>query len=1277
MYYANERKNVFLLFLALFLLSMAQAQQQMPSPKDKAVELLKKNILATGLNQSLLNAYRVTDAYPDKKSGGFLVYLQQVHMGIPVYNKIGVYIFKDSVLLQKRPDFINKIPGGQLARTANYSITPAQAIHFAAAHLSIPLQDEPRLLRKDASSNRFVYTPAGMGVDSITSELVWLPVNDNKEIKLCWNVRMASPDGKDDWFVRIDAQTGDYLEKNSLVVTERTTDECAPVTDKRVQQPVLQLQPVASLTDAGKTFSPPPAVSSASYRVYPYPVESPNFGAQVLETDPWLKAGAGNNAVTLGWHFDNASNYSSTRGNNVWAQEDIAGTSVTTGFTDNSSTGTPVLTFDNTINPTINPVVGVNLKAGIDNLFYWNNIMHDISYQYGFDEGAGNFQSNNLGRGGLGSDYVNAFADDGAGLNNANFGTPPDGQNPRMRMYDWNLGVSTNLAISAPGAIAGNYIAVESAINLASQLGTNGGSKTGNIVLLNDAGATHLGCAVVQNAAALVNNIALIDRGTCGFTTKIKAAQNAGAIAVIIINNTASAPSVIGAASGDPLIPTITIPAVMISLTDGNTLKANLTGLNGSMTESGLFVDGSIDNGVISHEYTHGISNRLTGGPANVGCLVNQEQMGEGWSDYMALMVTTNWATAGIGDGVNKRPIGTYAFSQTATGSGIRTFPYSTNMTINPWTYGMMATNTAGEVHTIGEIWCATVWDMTWNIIQQEGIDPDIYHGTKGNNIALQLVLQGMKYQPCSPGFLDARDAILKADSILYNYAHKCAIWNAFARRGMGKSASQGSAAIYTDQVQAFDLPAGLGVANTVNKTTILNGDNITYTIKAYCDCSVLSNISITDTLSNNLTYVSSPGGSYTAPYVHFDNIGFAPGETKTFTIQATVTGTYTAPVTLINDSRDPANYSWTAAAATGSTNWVEVTTRSHSTSHAFFAADQPTATDFTLTSGDVLLDSIATLSFWHYFETEPSFDGGVVEMSTDAGATWKDLGPYMTQNGYNSSFDPSVGVLGGRKAFSGSSGGVFIQTIISLTDFKGVTARIRFRASSDAAAAAEGWYIDDITLQNQKGIVNKSYAFNGATTLSKSNILSLFTASALPVNFISFEAQKINKTAALHWVVAQEVNTDKYTIERSADGRSFSAVGEIPHSNMPGAVKDYYFTDNGVLPGDNYYRIAEKDLDGKTTLSVTKVLRFDNTDLSVRLLPVPTYNHQVQLEITGGTTSTFTASLINTVGQLIKMYPVKAGNNLIDLKNFASGVYYLKIQTNNGHTELRKLVIE
>ena len=128
------------------------------------------------------------------------------------------------------------------------------------------------------------------------------------------------------------------------------------------------------------------------------------------------------------------------------------------------------------------------------NLFYWNNIIHDVQYQYGFDEAGGNFQVNNYGSGGAGNDGVQAEAQDGGGTNNANFGTPPDGQRPRMQMYVW----------TAPTP----------------------------------------------------------DR------------------------------------------------------------------------------DGDLDDGIIIHEYGHGISNRLVGGPANVSCLGNTQQPGEGLSDWWALAYT-------------------------------------------------------------------------------------------------------------------------------------------------------------------------------------------------------------------------------------------------------------------------------------------------------------------------------------------------------------------------------------------------------------------------------------------------------------------------------------------------------------------------------------------------------------------------------------------------------------------------------------------------------------
>ncbi len=94
-------------------------------------------------------------------------------------------------------------------------------------------------------------------------------------------------------------------------------------------------------------------------------------------------------------------------------------------------------------------------------------------------------------------------------------------------------------------------------------------------------------------------------------------------------------------------------------------------------------LDGDLDNGIIIHEYGHGISNRLTGGPANVDCLDNQEQGGEGWSDFYALAFTQASGTEVAGG----RGIGTYALDEPTTGPGIRTQKYSTNMTINDHTY--------------------------------------------------------------------------------------------------------------------------------------------------------------------------------------------------------------------------------------------------------------------------------------------------------------------------------------------------------------------------------------------------------------------------------------------------------------------------------------------------------------------------------------------------------------------------------------------------------------
>src|SRR4030095_909843 len=111
--------------------------------------------------------------------------------------------------------------------------------------------------------------------------------------------------------------------------------------------------------------------------------------------------------------------------------------------------------------------------------------------------------------------------------------------------------------------------------------------------------------------------------------------------------------------------------------------------------------------------------------------------------------------------------------------------------------------------------WNTMLWEVYWNLVDRYGYNANVYAGwnTGGNNLALQLVMDGMKFQPCSPGFVDGRNAILAAESALTGGVNQCEIWRGFAKRGLGFSASQGLSTSRTDGVEAFGLPASCTAA--------------------------------------------------------------------------------------------------------------------------------------------------------------------------------------------------------------------------------------------------------------------------------------------------------------------------------------------------------------------------------------------------------------------------------------------------------------------------------
>lgn len=187
-----------------------------------------------------------------------------------------------------------------------------------------------------------------------------------------------------------------------------------------------------------------------------------------------------------------------------------------------------------------------------------------------------------------------------------------------------------------------------------------------------------------------------------------------------------------------------------------------------------------------------------------------------------------------------------------------------------------------------------------------------------------------------------------------------------------------------------------------------------------------------------------------------------APG-TTTYTVEYVEQCT---PGVSFSDDMESGAGLWAMTHGAGTADWALGTTNPQSGTSAFFASEPDEITDQYLALGSPLpVAGEEILSVWHDYNTESGFDGGVIEVSTNGGSTWTDLGPMMTQNGYNNSISTSYNSpIGGQEAFSGSSGG-YVETLVDLSSFAGQSILIRFRMASDESVSGAGWHVDDVSL--------------------------------------------------------------------------------------------------------------------------------------------------------------------------------------------------------------------
>jgi len=1050
---------------------MAQSQSHL----DTGMRFIEENATKWGLVESDYADVMISDMYTNSKTRITYIYFNQAYKGIPIYNAITpVVVSKKGIARTVSHGFLQNMEEKVNGQTP--SVNPEGAIKASVAHLGLTITGMPSLKRSNSDKNIYEFGKANFSENEISVKLMYIPVDG--KINLAWSLAIDETEDADYYNLFVDAQSGEVIYKHNYNKSCNFSDGNHNHTT--CSHNVTNNKADATFVEANTAIK----AAVGSYNVFPLPAESPIHGSQATVADPSFT-----DSSPFGWHDidgQDGAEFTITRGNNVHAFLDKDDGNNSDGDEPN---GGAELNFDIAYGDQLQ--APDNEDAATINLFYMNNMIHDITARLGFDEQAGNFQQSNYGTGGFGGDYVIAKASaafDVGERNNADFATPPDGGNGQMRMFLWD-NPSGNLEINEPEVLAGLISDVGTA-DFGPPVPTQTQEPiTGKVAIALDFSAQNNTtiCSEVANPDKIAGNIALIDRGLCDFTDKAFNAQEAGAIAVIICNivggggSDGSQSMLMGSDPDNPNTAAVNITTVSLSKPQCDRIRASiLSDIDVNITIQQTppngpdFLDGSFDNGIIAHEYGHGISNRLVGGPSLAGCMSSDEQAGEGISDYFSLILTVEEGDTGA----DSRGIGNFATAQGTEGPGIRRYPYSTDMNINPQTYDDIKTSTG--VHALGEIWAVTLWEIHWAFIERYGLDMSWDDVESGNFQAAQLAIEGMKMSPCNPSFIEARDAILQADSLLNDAANSDILWTAFAKRGLGYLATDGAGADdRSDGTENFD-PFPLAIQSLKIqekiKETVIPGEEIEVLITAQNHITeTQTGVVITSEVPDGLTYIdgsSSMDATFADGVLSFAVGDMAFEEEITITYKVLADNDVKSATLFLDDVDDAVLDVYDFGALEGLNLWQQSYDVANSGDISWYAS-QLTDTDeldFWMNSPTIsVFGNQPVLRFFHRYNTEAGADAGFIQISLDDGITFLDVKDKWLRNGYPTDVLYTTFAIPLLEGFSGNTNDEFIASYLDLSEFKGNDIKVRFRygTNNENIASGEfiGWFVDDIEL--------------------------------------------------------------------------------------------------------------------------------------------------------------------------------------------------------------------
>lgn len=792
------------------------------------------------------------------------------------------------------------------------------------------------------------------------------------------------------------------------------------------------------------------------------------------------------------------------------------------------------------------------------------------------------------------------------------------------------------------------------------------------------------GCTAAATPANIAGKIAVIDRGTCTFTVKAKNAQDAGAKGVIIVNNSAAGLPGMGGTDATVTIPAVGISqaegnAIKAALTAGKTVNINM--FNNKPYKDSSW-DNAIVAHEWGHYISNRLVGNGNGLYNNQGRSMGEgwgdfhalltvsdaDDLKLEGNDKLQRPYAAVSYVASFYDGIRAYP---YATSLTLNP---RTFKHI-GLGANP--FSAAGQSGEAEVHSAGEIWAEVLWHGFTNLVNYHK------DYNKAKDRMMSYLVNGYKMTPVGPTYTEARDAVLAAAYAKDPEDYK-QLLKAFADRGMGLGAVSpnrddpkhtGVVESFKTELSTFDVMShsvnnnyddatdGFCTANdmldngetgTVQFKLTNRGSNVLKGLKGKVEVVSGHKVTFENGGVVQLPEIGVMSSGNTAP-VKFKLEGAQPGDVLELKLSfpdidpAIVTSEYNleqrvnlafveqAPSNMqsIDKAENFANLNNFKERILVGGDLAKDTRVLDNTNAAFFRSrGHDVGQQYMLIQNNGFTSDVVyetkpfnvgyagdfSLSFWHYFQLEAGYDGGVIEISVNGG-DWMDVTKVQkggtatapvyaafSNGGYNGTLSE---LLPGRKTFTGNADATFghNEAINFGTALNGNQVRFRFRVVSDSNTADAGWFVDNIKFNNITSAVYSDVVAGDAVSCDNRTpkFTSVTTSAAKGV-----EKQVLTLTAAATDRDANQTLTYNWT---QLSGTAATIA------NKDKAVASITLPTPAKVADDLMFEVQVSD--GKATVKSTVAVKVENR------APVLSSATTSAASVTEG--DTFTATAVGT----------------------------------------------